>query len=436
MNSVKFCLIIMFLSTNFFAQKIEFLYGNRIYLPQDKSDEMKYFGKNNVLKNSNHFHTSQNTLIDSCVKIDSIIAHYSSGTKERRLFKYNDDKIESFVIQYYNNMQWDNSWKITNEYDSLGRQISRLVAMPSNSLWEASFLDSYFYDSFGNNTESLTQVYNIDHWEYLFKVINDYDDYGDIVYSHIEDWDGSDWLLSSTTSFSYFENGLKEAQLFEIWKNNSLEKHSLATFKYNEDWEKSEVLTQLWSGGKWVYSGRVTSKYSSNKKIDLLDIWESNFWNKYSKTSYTLNRENYIDRGINEISYNAQWVKDDGLIIIENPNGFFQAFFALEVLVYYAPLTDIKKREIDIPTDFRLFQNYPNPFNPTTIIAYQIPEDGSVNLIVYNTLGQVVSTLVNKHQTSGKYSVQFDASNLPSGVYFYKLESNNFVKVNKMLLLR
>lgn len=86
--------------------------------------------------------------------------------------------------------------------------------------------------------------------------------------------------------------------------------------------------------------------------------------------------------------------------------------------------------------NFQLNQNYPNPFNPTTRISYQIPNDGLVNLVVYNTLGQVVTELVNEPQTSGKYSLQFNASNLPSGVYFYKLQTGEFNKVNKMLLLK
>lgn len=91
--------------------------------------------------------------------------------------------------------------------------------------------------------------------------------------------------------------------------------------------------------------------------------------------------------------------------------------------------------QVDAVTEYNIL-NYPNPFNPTTTIAYQIPKDGFVNLVVYNTLGQVVTELVNEHKESGKYSVQFNASNLPSGVYFYKIESGNFTKVNKMLLLR
>ena len=115
--------------------------------------------------------------------------------------------------------------------------------------------------------------------------------------------------------------------------------------------------------------------------------------------------------------------------------------------IYYGTAPDIGIQEYYPPTgtfsdknsivdNFELFQNYPNPFNPTTQISYQIPKDGFVNLVVYNTLGQVIIELVNRHQTSGKYSIQFNASTLPSGVYFYKIESGSFSKVNKMLLLR
>lgn len=80
--------------------------------------------------------------------------------------------------------------------------------------------------------------------------------------------------------------------------------------------------------------------------------------------------------------------------------------------------------------------NYPNPFNPSTKISYQIPENSFVSLVVYNTLGQKVAELVNEHQSSGKYSVQFNATNLPSGVYIYKIQAGEFSSVKKMLLTK
>ena len=88
------------------------------------------------------------------------------------------------------------------------------------------------------------------------------------------------------------------------------------------------------------------------------------------------------------------------------------------------------------PLTFGLEQNYPNPFNPSTIIKYRISETGSVKLSIYSILGEEVKVLVDGVVNSGFYEITFDASNLPSGTYFYRLQSNNLIQVKKMLLLK
>ncbi len=108
---------------------------------------------------------------------------------------------------------------------------------------------------------------------------------------------------------------------------------------------------------------------------------------------------------------------------------------------YFELPSDVNE-EPSSPLTFELKQNYPNPFNPTTTIKYTIPQlngvetHGRVSLRVYNILGEEVATLVNKQQAPGNYTVQFDASNLPSGVYFYTLRVGNFVATKKMILLK
>ncbi len=88
-----------------------------------------------------------------------------------------------------------------------------------------------------------------------------------------------------------------------------------------------------------------------------------------------------------------------------------------------------------IPESLKLSQNYPNPFNPTTNIEFSIPENsGHVKLTVYDILGRIVTTLVDKEMVSGNYSIKFDASNLPSGIYMYKLSTNSNTKTMKMIL--
>ncbi|MBI5809025.1 MAG: T9SS type A sorting domain-containing protein [Ignavibacteriales bacterium] len=97
--------------------------------------------------------------------------------------------------------------------------------------------------------------------------------------------------------------------------------------------------------------------------------------------------------------------------------------------------TDIRQDE-EMPTTYALYQNYPNPFNPTTNIKFAIPKSGNVKLVVYDILGKEVSTLVNNYMNAGQYTFEFDAKNLASGIYLYRIEADNFVKVNKMILMK
>jgi len=86
--------------------------------------------------------------------------------------------------------------------------------------------------------------------------------------------------------------------------------------------------------------------------------------------------------------------------------------------------------------EYSLAQNYPNPFNPSTTITYSIKSDGFVNLKVFDMLGTEVANLVNEFQDAGNYSVTFNAANLPSGIYVYKIEASSFTDTKKLILLR
>ena len=92
--------------------------------------------------------------------------------------------------------------------------------------------------------------------------------------------------------------------------------------------------------------------------------------------------------------------------------------------------------EIKVLNEYTLNQNYPNPFNPNTVITYSIPVSSKITLTVYNVLGELITTLVKENQEAGNYSVNFNAAGLNSGIYFFSMQSDNFVKTNKMLLLK
>ena len=99
----------------------------------------------------------------------------------------------------------------------------------------------------------------------------------------------------------------------------------------------------------------------------------------------------------------------------------------------YSKVVDVN---IEVPTEFELAQNFPNPFNPTTTIQYNIPNAGHVTLKIFDVLGKETSTLINADQSAGSYEVTFNAANLPSGVYIYKIEAGSFVSVKKLLLMK
>lgn len=105
------------------------------------------------------------------------------------------------------------------------------------------------------------------------------------------------------------------------------------------------------------------------------------------------------------------------------------------------PITGIDGNGLQTPQEFVLLQNYPNPFNPTTTISYTLKENARVNLKIYNTLGQVVKTLVNDQQQAGARTVHWDGTNefgarVASGVYIYRIEANNFVQSKKMVMMK
>ena len=132
-----------------------------------------------------------------------------------------------------------------------------------------------------------------------------------------------------------------------------------------------------------------------------------------------------------------------GIDFIDPNNGWTVGWYGTILHTTNGGVTfvDSKKNNKETPTNFQLYQNYPNPFNPSTTIQYQIPATGFVTLKIYDVLGREIVTLVNKEQTTGRYEVSFNASNLSSGVYFYSLSvtsSNkiNNIQVRKMVLIK
>ena len=168
-----------------------------------------------------------------------------------------------------------------------------------------------------------------------------------------------------------------------------------------------------------------SSAFAAQERIQI-DDWVINYaaLNGYSEEnpdSFLTHKEIKVDY---EISFNPEdvhkgedtivktaieWIKNNATGIINNSN---------------------------VITSYRLYQNYPNPFNPTTNIEFTIPKESLVSLKVYDILGKEITTLVNERKSEGNYTINFNATNLPSGVYFYRMQAGSFVSTKKFVLLK
>lgn len=106
--------------------------------------------------------------------------------------------------------------------------------------------------------------------------------------------------------------------------------------------------------------------------------------------------------------------------------------------IQYRTVVGVEKQNQTVPAEFALLQNYPNPFNPETIISYQLPKAEQVTLKIYDVLGREVATLVNEQQQAGKYNSKFSiqSSQLPSGIYFYRINAGSFIQTKKMVFIK
>ncbi len=188
------------------------------------------------------------------------------------------------------------------------------------------------------------------------------------------------------------------------------------------------------TGGNDLYSPKAAMDESGNFVV-VWDNYHSGYYDifeqRFSSTGQALG-QNY--------KVNARDGKDPVVVlkngrIINAWKSLVSSGIFANVLDWDDPLP-IRDETASAPVEMRLSQNYPNPFNSVTTITYHITKTARVKLVIYTLLGQVVATLVNKEQLPGRYTVQFDASYLASGIYFYRLTTSKYSKTRRMLLLK
>lgn len=176
----------------------------------------------------------------------------------------------------------------------------------------------------------------------------------------------------------------------------------------------------------WLSAATLKLNISTNGGANWTQIWEAvNDGQPWGWRYQNVDITQYANNANMKLAW--QYVGNDGdAAAIDNVK-----------LTGFVTVTDVKEEENErIPNNYELSQNYPNPFNPSTKINYSIPASSKVSLIVYDILGREIKTLVNEFQNAGRYSVDFNAVGLASGIYFYRLKSGQFSETRKLILLR
>ena len=265
--------------------------------------------------------------------------------------------------------------------------------------------------------------------------ITKFDPSGDLIWNR--NYNRSDSGSNRNDFYKSFTLDKLSNPIFTCVNTTSL-RYDIATVKYS-------------SGGDFMWA-RIFGESNSTEESNSVAV--DNYQNIYV-CGYTTNglSAKYVT-----IKYNP-----DGLLdwsVIYNNNNSFTSHSAYKVLtdtlgniyvtgisqgsgtgydiatIKYSQLTNLNQTNYYEINDYLLFQNYPNPFNPVTHLEFGIPDLGFVSLKVYDLLGKEVKTLVYEIKPAGIYIIEFDGSNLPSGIYYYKIESGNFIQVRKMILLK
>lgn len=388
----------------------------------------------------NNFNNYFNRHSISKVKKDSLISNYLMDSIVNKseyspnsftyVFNYDDKGRLSY---YY--MFKDHTGLISYYYDSLGN-ISIITGPYSKQ--------TNYYDENNNNIYQLFEHPGISQtWVPWMLDSLFYDTSGHIILEKDYNWQGA-WGQPSQT-FYHYKNGNLDSVLFGS--------NYYCKLYYNEFASPDSVIWKNWRDTLWADYLDCTYKYdNAGNLISGLRVDLTKYTNDY-RFNYSYDKNNCFNYGNNEIKLNGSWVPGDDYFftsrqdifqpdVLGTLSNYFStlSFAGTEVYVYYKlnpnASTSVSGNSNNNPDQFKLSQNYPNPFNPTCSINYSIAKDGNIKLVVFNTLGSKVVTILDEYKQAGNYSVNFNASNLPSGIYFYKLEAGQFSQVKKMILLK
>lgn len=379
------------------------------------------------------------------VRLDSIMPISNYAYKSKDIFKYNsNEKITEGLEQFYFDNNWENLFKNSYTYNDNNKIISDILLDWNQSKWDSLVRIDYYYNSKGFLSRDILKEYISNGWINKRKTTNEYDSSNNLINMTEKSWVNNKWLnLYSIIEF-YSTKNKKDSILFMTWNADKWKNFLKSTFYYNNESKTSldSIVGKKWASVAWKNAiKRVYTLYDeNNNSIEQVDKhWNAGSWENDSKSLYSYNEYNLIKGAVSKIWDGSNWVSGIGVLYF-NYDDFFVGFITNGYTVHYSVITDVKNSNTANMQSLKLYQNYPNPFNPSTVIRYEIPKNSFVAIKVYNVLGKEVASLVNKFEPEGFHEINFNANNLSSGIYMYRIsvtnETENFSIVKKMILAK
>ncbi|MCB9211659.1 MAG: T9SS type A sorting domain-containing protein [Ignavibacteriales bacterium] len=362
--------------------------------------------------------------------------NYSKFTES---YNENDNSLEE-LDQDWDGTQWVNSSRWISSYNSEGKKISELAEDWDGSAWIPDYRETRSSGDDGSNVY-LSESWDGSAWVNDSRNTIKYNANNNFESNIEETWDGTAWVNLERTTFTYDESGRNTSVRGEIWENENWVNEYQYSYIFDANGLRTSWLFEYWNETQWENDFRYVYTYDANgsKTEELIEEWDGTSFVGTSRKTFTNNNNGNVIFAIHESWDESAWVESPtylGFFIdIDSENSNYYSFLSTRITVHYGSITDVESDK-NLSAQFVLSQNYPNPFNPSTTIEFTVPEESFVQLKVFDILGKKIVTLANEKYSAGSYKANFDAANLPSGLYIAQMKAGNFSKSFKMMLLK
>lgn len=339
----------------------------------------------------------------------------------RTIFEYfSPGKLKYMTIQNWSG-DWTNSVRFTYEWDSAGRDVGGTYQEWVQGRWDTTNVTVSRYTGSSIIEETHVSWYKVGGaWSNDSSVwFLRRDDADNIFLAEQKSWTGG--VLTYLDRFTNtFDGSMRITRsTTEALVQGVVVPTERLTYTYDHQGNEVKRVREVYSGGAWLPQWQISSSFDGSGTLLSCrsDEWTGGSW---VPSTAGIQRDAYASVSIVDAVGN-QWRYGQ---------------FATLSFDYGTTPTGVRDEQGARPQVWELAQNYPNPFNPTTTIRYGVPERAHVALTVFTMLGEQVAVLYDGEQEAGYHEVRFDAGDLASGVYFYRLKAGNFIETKKLLLTR